>query len=46
MKFFIAKVLENLSRIDKFQSNRTGIKGTLHEDKHTFLIIYQPFFLD
>jgi len=37
MKFNISVFFEKLSR--KFHSNRTKIKGTLHEQQYTFLII-------
>jgi hypothetical protein len=37
---------ENLSREVKFHSNLTGITGTIHEDQHTFVIIFAHFFLE
>jgi len=36
---------ENLSRKFKFLSNRTRIKGTLHEDPCTFFVISRAFLL-
>jgi len=38
MKFDICVFVESPSRRSKFHYNMTRITGTLHEDRHTFLI--------
>jgi hypothetical protein len=45
MKFDIWIFFENLLRKFKFHCNRTRIKGTLHEDQYTFLIVSHSFLL-
>jgi hypothetical protein len=45
MKFDIWGSFENLSRKFKFHFNRTRMKGTLHEDQYTFLILSRSILL-
>jgi hypothetical protein len=45
MKFNIWVFIENLSRIFKYNENRTKIRGTLHEAQYVFLIFFAHFFL-
>jgi hypothetical protein len=45
IKLVIWVFFENMPRKFKFHWNQTRITGTLHEDKHTFLIISRPILL-
>jgi len=45
IKFDIRGFFENLLRNFKFHENRKRVKGTLHEDRYTFLIISRSLLL-